>query len=77
MEHFKSIKLDKKLCLVIQIVLKTVGVNKQPLAKARGCLVSKLELLKLKYRAHKKPIERLIASVRGALERLLVTTKRV
>lgn len=33
---------------------------------------TEMELLKLKYRAHKKPIERLVASVRGVLDRVLV-----
>jgi serine protease SohB len=32
---------------------------------------TEMELLKLKYRAHKKPIERLVASVRGMLDRVL------
>ena len=35
-----------------------------------------MELLKLKYRAHKKPLERLIASMRGALDRLVITATR-
>jgi serine protease SohB len=35
---------------------------------------AEMELLKLKYRAHKKPIERLVASVRGVLDRLLVAS---
>ncbi|MBK1722844.1 protease SohB [Thiocystis violacea] len=35
-----------------------------------------MELLKLKYRAHKKPIERLLSSVRAAIDQVLVTWRR-
>ena len=37
---------------------------------------AEMELLKLKYRAHKKPIERLVASVRGVLDRVLSAPSR-